>query len=195
MLNEGKLRASLLRFFTNPAGLISIPQAEERWATAYDDYARDAEDLSGDPVLLSNRPGFRAPLRFRGIRNSVQFAQQIEAGFLAYWAGATFALGNLVPGTGTVDCPTIGPVGSNFIFASEISSLVILVAPGVMFSGILPHVSVTYRGVTAEQQSRRIAAAMHAATTSAVTVLISGIDTVIPGLGGPFPVTNTCNIF
>lgn len=197
MLDEGKLRASLLQFFRDPRGIRTIQQAEERWTRAYDEYARDAEDVSGDSVISINRAGFRGALNFRIIRHTTQMAAQLEAGFLSYWTGGAFAVGNLVSGVGVAPClnvPVPPAPTSTLIFASEVSSVVFAIAPQVMFSGVLPHLQRNFSGVTAEDQARRIASAMHQATISAVTVLITGIDTALPAVGGPFPLTNTCTI-
>lgn len=196
MLSEAKLRDNLLRFFRKPKGVRTIENAERRWASAYTSYASDAEDLSGDPLLSGNTVSFRSALNFRAIRYTTQMAQQLETGFQSYWAGANFAVGNLVSGTGT-PCPNV-PVppapSSTLLFASEVSSIVLSVAPQALYSRVLPVLSRNFSGVTGEDQARRIASAMHEATISAVTVLITGVDTAIPAVGGPFVLTNTCTI-
>lgn len=198
MLDEGKLRQALLDFWRTPQGIRSIEDAEERWASAYHSYASDAEDISGDSLNAGNRTGFRGVLNFRSIRHVSQMAQQLDSGFVAYWTGASFGLTSLVAGIGS-PCPNV-PVPpqplSSLIFATETASSVIAVAAGAMRAAVLPVLTRNFRGVTAEDQAARLAAAMHSATTTAVTVLITGLDTVPPvPNGGPFPLTNTCTVF
>lgn len=168
---------------------LSSPLAASQWAQAYDSYARDAEDVSTDRVLSVNSGALMAALNFEASRSAASLAQQFELGFVAYWTGAVFSVG-IPPPPVPVTCPNIG---GNTIFATEITSLVVSVVPGVMFSQLLPELSVARKGESVESRANAIAQAMHTATTSAVLVLITGIDTTTPP-AGPLPVTNTCTI-
>lgn len=187
-LNPSRLASSILDIFTNKAGINSVEEFERSWAAAYDDYAREAEDVSGERPLTVNAPGFRQSLNFRSSRHPSIIAAQFEAGFRAYWTGAVFVFG--VPPPPVPPCPN---VGGNTIFGIELSSVVSAVTPGVMFSQIFPEFSMAFRGDTIASRASAIAAAMHRATTTAVLVLISGTDTT-PPIAGPLPIVNLCGI-
>lgn len=161
--------------------------AEDLWARAYDTYARTAQDVSGDAVLSTNPTGFRAALSFAGSRSAMEIAQQFDTAFIAYWTGAVFSVG-IPPPPVPAGCPN---VGGNTIFATEVSSVVVSVAPGIMRAQLLSQLPVIQGEM--EVRARAIAQAMHVATTSAVLVLITGTDTTPPPTG-PLPVTNTCTI-
>jgi hypothetical protein len=164
--------------------------AAVKWAQAYDSYARQAQDASSDLVLSTNLPGLIAALNFDGSRSAAELAQQFETGFVAYWTGAVFSVGIPPPPVSPNGCAN---VGGNSIFATEIASLVVAVTPGVMLSQLLPELMVVLKDETIESRSNAIAQAMHRATTTAVMVLITGIDTTPPP-AGPLPVTNICTI-
>jgi len=187
-LDAGKLYREFISWFTVPGDISTHPQAEARLARVYHVYAQDAEDVSGEKPnnLVSSK--FRTPLSFQRSKTAQQFARRIEAAFVAYWTGVTFPI--LVVPPPVPPCPS---VGGTTIFASETTSLVLSVTPGVMYSAILPIVS-TWRG-TAQLKARQLAEAMDGATKSAVTVLITGLDTTPGGSGGPLPITNTCTVF
>lgn len=188
-LSQQDLASQLRTIFENPDGFRSRQEAEQRWASIYDSYARGAEDTSGDSVLTVNAPGFRSALSFNTNLTAEGFAAQIEAGFITYWTGAIFSVGQLVVGTG-VPCPN---VGGNSIFGVEITSLVVTTVPNVMFGNLVPVLRSFTRTTTAAQKAQEIAQAMHQATTSAIFVLITGTDTT-PSPTGPLPITNTCTI-
>lgn len=180
-LRRSKLRRELQGFFGG-SGVQSASDAEERWSRAYDAYAREATDASGDKVATVNRPGFRRVLNFNPATGSAPaIAQQLDSAFVVYWTGAVFAIGK--PPTPDAPCPSTG------IFVVELTSVVIAVLPGVLAALLIPIFSNRTKSSTAAQQAAQVASAFHTATTSAVTVLISGTDAV------PAPVTNTCTIF
>lgn len=191
-LRVGTLRSELLSIFqVSPDSPSSSADAERQWAAAYDKYASAATDASGDRVIRKNRSGFHSQLRFRAkTGTAATMAQNCDRAFVAYWTGAVFAVGK-VPSP-SAPCPS---VGGNTIFGTEISSAVAAVAPGVLRSLLFPIFSQSVPGNTPSERAGAIANAFHKATTSAVTVLITGLDTTPPGSGGPLPITNTCTIF
>lgn len=152
----------------------------QRWAQAYDTYASAAVDASGDPVVSKAPAGFQSALAALSgpVGSASAAALAFDNAFRAYWTGAVFAVGT----------PPPGGVGGDGIFATELTSVVSAVAPGVLQASL--------EAVFAVPSSDRdlvagaIAAAMHAATTSAVTVVIAGMDTT-PSPAGPLPITNT----
>lgn len=182
---------ALLEFFREP-NLDTTVDAALEWTDAYDRYARDAEDASRERVAVVNRPGFQSILATgfnaqTGTANTM--AQLFDNAFVAYWTGGVFTFG--IPPTPAAPCPSIGATPT---WSAEFSSNVIAVAPGVLRSLLLPIFLGVSESTTVREQARRIATAFHSATTSAVTVLITGLDTTPPP-GGPLPITNTCTIF
>jgi hypothetical protein len=188
MLSEASLARALMQIAQGKDGMTSSA-AEALWADAYDQYARQAQDVSSDLLMSSNSRGFRAALNFSGVTTAAGVSAQFEQAFLAYWSGATF--GTLIPPPPVPPgCPNIG---GNTIFASEVSSVVTLVTPGVMYANLLTEFSIVQKGESIEGRSAAIARSMHRATTTAVIVLITGIDTTTPPTG-PLPITNLCQV-
>jgi hypothetical protein len=186
-LDRSKLSGRLRTLFTSPDGIANAQDAESRWTAAYDSYALDAEDVSGDMVTTTNRPGFLSALDFGSWSSVQQAAQRFDDAFVAYWTGGVFAVGSLIavpPG----ECPN---VGGNGTWASETTSVVTAVVAGVLKGLLLPILRAN--SGTPESKAREMARAFHEATTTAVTVLITGLDTT-PGPGGPLAITNTCTI-
>ena len=186
-LNQAKLAGAILDIFANKGGVSSVELFEERWASAYDSYARDARDISSEGPLTVNSIGFRRALNFRASSHASIISAQFEQAFQTYWTGALFQFG-VPPPPVPPGCPNIG---GNTIFGVELSSLVTLVTPGVMFGQIYPEFLTASRSDTIEARASAIAAAMHRATTTAVLVLITGVDTTVPT---PLPITNICGI-
>ena len=187
-LSQARLAASLLDIFVAKSGIRSVETFEEKWAEAYDRYARAAEDVSGEGPATVNAAGFRQALDFRSARTAADFCRQFERAFVAYWTAAVFQVGT--PPPPTPPCPN---VGGTAIFSSETSSVVSAVTPQVMFRQLLPQISMVPPRATPEERAAAIAGAMHRATVSAVLVLITGLDTTPPP-AGPLPVTNVCTI-
>jgi len=189
-LDRSKLSRALRSIFSNPAGVSGAPQAEAMWTNAYDSYGLDAEDVSGDRVTTVNMGGFLSALDFGSSGGtSRKAAQDFDRAFVAYWTGGVFAVGSLItvpPGA----CPN---VGGNGIWGSETTSVVVAVAAGVLAGLLEPIFSATREGDTAASKADQIAGAFHDATTTAVSVLITGLDTT-PGPTGPLAITNTCTI-
>lgn len=192
-LSQTKLRDEF-RKLTDPnfgsfAGYpASAAAAAASWATAYDTYARDAVDASGDAVVTVNKPGFQSALTTALLASTTP--QAAAAGFAnaftAYWTGAVFAVGLLPPPAGP--CAN---VGGNGIFGAEVSSVVTVVNAAALQSALATEFQ-TLSG-NGNTKAQALAAIFHSATTTGVTVLISGLDTTPPG-SGPLPITNTCTI-
>lgn len=187
-LDSGKLYRGFLRWFRVPQGIRTYRQAEAKFSQIYHGYAQGAEDVSGECPDNLDRGKFERPLSFETGQARQRFARQIESAFVAYWTGVTFPI--LVVPPATPPCPN---VGGNGIFGAELSSLVLSVTAGAMYSAVLPILS---KGeATADEAARRLADVMDSVTKSAVTILITGQDTTPGGGGGPLPITNTCTVF
>jgi len=183
-LDVNKLYHEFLRWFRT-GDIRSFEQAERRLSQVYHAYASDAEDVSGDPVNNLDVRKFEGPLRFRGSKTARQLAQQIDDAFVAYWTGVTFDT-DIIP----IDFPPCPNVGGSEAFSGELSSEVTDVTRRAMYSAVLPIFTKTSN--TAEQAARKLADEMDRVTTSAVTVLITGLDTSTPT---QVTVTNTCTVF
>ncbi len=192
-LSQAKLAGELSRFmdpehpsFAWPA---SRSEAIQLWVDAYDTYATDAEDVSGDAVVTKYPAMFHAELvnRLTGSWSSAAAALAFRYAFVTYWTGAVFAIG-AVPAPGG-PCPN---VGGNGIFSVEIQSVVTSVNGVNLRSALLA----LFDALTDDAGARieAIAAAFHAATTTDVLVTITGLDTTPPP-AGPLPITNVCRVF
>lgn len=189
MLSQASLAASLLDIFASKDSIRTAQEYEERWASAYDAYARQAQDVSGELPITVNGTGFRRALNFEASGSAAALAAQFEAAFQVYWTGAIFSFG-IPPPPVPPGCPN---VGGTSIFSTELSSLVIEVVPSVMQAQLVTQFSVASREESIESRAQAIASAIHMATTTAVFVLITGLDTTSPPTG-PLPVTNTCRV-
>lgn len=166
-------------------GFGSEAEQKTRFTNAYDVYAAQAEDVSGDSVQTVNKAGFEAALVFTVPGTAVAAATSFVAAFTAYWTAATFAVGLINPAP---SCPS---VGGNLIFGVETTSIASI---GVT-AGLLAELTAAFSDTseTGEEKAESIAAAFHSATLSAVLVTIVGLDTT-PTPAGPLPITNICTI-
>lgn len=170
----------------------SIAAAAANFANAYNTYAVDATDVSGDPILTVNQAGFQSTIAGSpqpGSGSPEQMATIFDTAFITYWQVGTFDTISLIPGTGASGCINVGGTG---IFSSELSSVVASISPNVLRGLLLPLFSQTTGD--GAQAAADLANAFHTATTTAIIVLISGLDTT-PPLAGPLPITNTCTVF
>lgn len=175
------------------------------WANAYDTYARNAEDISGDVLVTANKPGFIAALA-AGLATSVtpaSAAAAYEAAFVIYWTAATFSIGIPPVVDPESPCPN---VGGNLIFGVEISSIAAPI-PAVLGTllttiwntpppvGTSPDLDPNPDIYTLNNDyiADKLAQAFHTATTTAVIVTISGTDTT-PPTAGPLPIVNICTV-
>jgi len=193
------LEAELLKLFdsSNPS-FSGYPATKDlacsNWGDAYDLYAGAATDVSGDAVVVKNKALFISTLQAQlpsdpSTGTAVAASNAFDAAFIAYWTGASFAIG--IPPTPAAVCPS---VGGNTIFGVEATSLVSVVTPSVLANLLLPIFTDVSTASTAQDKAQQIASAFHTATTTAVIVLITGLDTTPPP-AGPLPITNTCTIF
>jgi len=180
-----------MSFFGTPDSISSAAVGEVRWADAYHLYASDAEDISGDGVVSANRRKFLEILDFGGKKTAAETAQNFDRAFIAYWTGAVFGVGSLIV-TPPIQCPDVNPGGSG-VWASETTSVVVAVTQNILARLLRPIFERSNESDTAYSKAQEIAQAFHEATTTAVFVLITGLDTT-PGPTGPLPITNTCTI-
>jgi len=183
-------------FVGHPA---NVSDAATNFANAYDTYALDAVDYSGDAVAVVNKAGFESTLAASlppGNPGGTPLAASaaFDNAFISYWTGATFAIGIIPPPAGI--CPN---VGGNSIFSVELSSVVSAITPSILgnlLSTVWNSLPPTGSKETEDPSiaASAIASALHTATTTAISVLISGLDTT-PIPAGPLPITNTCTVF
>lgn len=186
-LDVNLLKNEILKLIdeTNPAFAgfpVDRSLAITNWGNAYNTYASMATDVSGDSVIVANLPGFTGALTANlppaAVGIPAQAANAFDLAFVAYWMSATFSILSL----------PLGGVGGNGIFGVKLTSTVIAVAPGVLGADLTNQFSIISADVN--ERALSIATAFHTATISAVTVLITGLDTTPPP-GGPLPITNT----
>jgi len=186
-LSLPKLRGELSRIFNDVESNRSHADYTRLWASAYHSYASDVTDVSGDRATNLSRAKFQRILRFRSSGQARNFARQLDQAFVTYWTGTVFAVG--IPPSPAAQCPSAGGSG---IFSSEISAVVVSVAPQVLSRLLIPALAATT--ASNDEAVSKIAQAFHTATTTAVRVLITGLDTT-PSPAGPLPITNLCTLF
>jgi hypothetical protein len=161
-------------------------ETASRWTDAYDTYAINATDVSSDALILANKAGFEsallASLPAAEAGSAVGAAQAFENAFIAYWTAATF-------GVLTIPPPPNDPGSNSGVFSQETTSIVTTIVPGVLLALLTAEFSII-DFASDEEKAASLADAFHNATTSAVIVLITGIDTT-PSPSGPLPITNT----
>jgi len=154
------LESELLKLFdSSSASFVGYPTtaiaAANNWANAYDAYAKTAMDMSGDLLVTANKAGFASTLISQlptdpTVGSYVNAANAFDAAFIIYWTAAIFAF--------------IPP---------EASSIVTVIVPSTLANLLLPTFSDITAAGTAQIKAQQMAAAFHAATTTAVTVTIS----------------------
>ena len=161
------------------------------WGNAYHAYASQATDVSGDALVTANLPLFistlQASLPAAAVGTAALAANAFDLAFIAYWTAAIFAIG--APPTPAAVCPSIG---GTMLWSLEITSLVTAVVPAVLKGLLLPEFAIVDVATTAQEKADSLAQAFHTATTTAIMVLITGLDTTVPI---PLPITNLCTIF
>jgi hypothetical protein len=188
-LSQAILKAEFLKLF-DPAVAVypaTVVDAITNWSNAYNTYALNAVDVSGDPVVTVNLAGFTAALTASILpcppgTDITTCANAFDSAFVAYWTLAAFSIGSLPPGI----YPCLN-VGGTLTFGIETTSIVSVVTPGVLSALLLTE----FANLSSDYDAKAddLAQAFHDATTSAVLVTIVGEDTI----GGP--ITNTCTIF
>lgn len=187
-LSKAVLKAELLKIMdsANPQFVgwpATSAAAVDNFANAYNTYAVQATDISGDILTTANLAGFKAaitaaipPANPGG--TIANYATTMGTAFTAYWTGAIFAIGLLPP----------GGVGGTGLFSVEITSLVTVVNSAGLQAQILADLTQPFDN--ADDAADALADIWHTATTTGITVLISGLDTTPPP-GGPLPIINT----
>ena len=195
-LSVTTLKAEFLKLMdpTNP-GFVTHPMttaaAASNWADAYDAYALNAQDISGDALVTANKVGFRSTLAAYlpdgSVGTPATGAEAFAKAFVVYWTWAAFST-FVVPAPPN-DPPT-PPAVNTGIFSVEATSVVISVDSTALENLLLAEFSSLVGTVDAKAES--LANAFHAATTQNVVILIAGLDTTLPS---PLPITNTNFIY
>lgn len=168
--------------------LASRQASAQNWATAYNTYALDAVDASGDTFLAPPDPGNFANALSFATMDPASLAAEFGVAFIAYWTGVTFAIGALL-NPATEPCASVGGTG---IWSVEQISAVSLVTSIGLIASLASELAINSEDGAAKAAS--IAGFFHTATTTEVAVLITGLDTTSPP-SGPLPITNFCQIF
>jgi len=172
-LNVAGLQAQILQILSTPIGKTTPAQAAAEWTAAYDSYARAGTDASLDPVLSVKPPAFRAALKFVNRSGTpLTAALEFERAFIGYWTGGLFAVG--LPPTPAVIPPSAPPVA----WQNEIVSVVIAAVPGL--ASLLVPIFTDNANQDLNSRARQFANAFHTATTTMVTVQISGLTVPMP---------------
>jgi len=194
-LSKAVLKAELLKIIdsANPnfVGWPADPAtATSNFATAYNTYAIQATDISGDMLVTANLPGFITaitsamppPVPGGTLAN---YATTMGLALTAYWTGAIFAI--LIPPPPGIPVPP-----NNGIFSIEATSLVTIVNAAILQNAILAQLNQQFD--SADDAADAVADVWHTATTTAITVVIAGLDSTPPPIG-PWPIINTNLVF
>lgn len=190
-LSASILKSEILKLVDpNDPGFVGFPEdsatMQSNWTNAFDAYALNAVDVSGDIITTVNKAGFQSALAplFNPNSTSTAAANAFATAWAAYWTGAIFAVG----------IPPPSGVGGNGIFGIEISSVVTV----IVSANLSVELKTIFDKVDTDQdpdiKAQQIADALHAATTNDITVLITGTDTTPPPTG-PLPITNTDKVY
>lgn len=192
-LDVNKLKGELLKLIDpNDPHFVGHPtnatDFANNWANAYDTYAKDAQDVSGDPVLTAHKSSMAARLLTLNVPAGViaTAASTFDQALADYWIGATFA--TLIVPTPAAACASVGGTG---LWSAEASSVVSAVTAHVLEASMLSLLAIPSDDPNVKATA--LANAFHAATTSAVKVTITGTDTTTPPTG-PLTITNTCGV-
>lgn len=164
--------------------------AAANWAAAFDTFAVDAEDASGDALVAGNAAGFESAVAagFAAL-TAAGAAAGYGLGAIAYWTAAAFAVGTLLDPL-TEPCASVG-TGTG-IWGIEATSVVTVPLSTALVAALTDEFGVLSEDPDAKAEA--LADAFFDSTTSEITVLISGTDTTPPP-AGPLPITNTCTVF
>jgi hypothetical protein len=191
-LSKATLKAELLKIMDsqNPnfVGWPATPAtAITNFAAAYNTYATQATDISGDHLILANLPGFIAAITSAMPPPSpggtlANYASTMATAFTTYWTAAPFTI--LIP-------PPSG-IGGTGVFSIEVTSLVTVINSAILSTGILTQLNQQFD--SADDAADAVADVWHTATTTAITVVIVGLDTTPPP-AGPLPIINTALVY
>jgi hypothetical protein len=117
-LDKTKLKNNLIEWMNAPSN--NIEDTAEAFANAYDGYALDAQDISGDSPLVLNKSAILAAFKTLTTIDTAQTAAiKIENGLVLYWTGGLFNL--LIPPLGTIP-PEISAIVTAPIIPPAIST-------------------------------------------------------------------------
>jgi hypothetical protein len=188
-LNKAKLTAALVKLMDpTAAGFAGYPAdvatAAANFADAYNTYAIDAVDVSGDMLAVANKAGFQSALAagLAASQSGAQAAQAFASAWALFWLSATFQVG--VPPTPAARCPSVGGTG---IWSVEATSIVTAAVPAPLQSALALEFATI--SDTPAVKAAALADAFHTATLS-VVVTVSGLD------ASPIPtaIVNVCTI-
>ena len=163
-LNATTLKSEIFAITGNPANYPGDPvEAAQKLADAYDTYAQDATDLTGDGPITVNKSGFQSSLNFTVGNTAAQAALAFELAVIAYWTSAKFDTSTPPPGSVT-----------------KISSTIII--PPIS-NGLLLTVFSDISGADADTKAQQIADALHSMTITGAGI----IQHTIPSPSGPIP--------
>jgi hypothetical protein len=194
-LDAATLKAEILKIIDpdNPEFVgwpADVATAAQNWADAFDAFASNAEDASGDALISGNAAGFKAAVQGGfAAQTAAGAAAGYGAGAIAYWTGAAFGVLELLDPL-TEPCPSVGP--GTKIFSIEASSVVTVPLAVALIAALTAEFIVLEADPDAKAEA--LADAFFDSSTTEITVLISGSDTTPPP-SGPLPVTNTCTVF
>lgn len=169
----------------------SYAVAAANWATAFDNWASNAEDDSGDNPAVVFKALFQTALLSAWASSTTKEdgAQSFADAVNDYWTGGIFSVGSLVPGTGN-NCANVG--AGTRVFATEATSVVTSVTTAAIYVLLLGEFT-QYR-TSMDAKAQALAEAFYnPITVGGVFVTITGIDTTPPP-AGPLPVTNVCGV-
>lgn len=91
-LDQNKLKDNLFAWLQN-VNVANIADSAEDFADAYEDYAFDAQDPSGDSPSILNRAGLVSAIAgLPAIGTAINAAQIFATGIVAYWTGGIFEI-------------------------------------------------------------------------------------------------------
>lgn len=180
-LSKATLKTELLKIMdsANPqfVGWPTTPaDAITNFANAYNTYAVQATDISGDVLVTANLAGFQAAITAsipppNPGGTLANYATVMGTAFTAYWTGAIFAIGKIPP-------PQTPLPPNNGIWGIELTSLVTIVNSAGLQSSILSQLNQQFDN--ADDAADAVADVWHNATTTGITVTITGTDTTVP---------------
>ena len=167
-LSKNKLKDNILSWFNED--VTSIFDFTNYFSDAYEDYALDCIDISGDSILTYNKAGMKNILNtLTNNETTSSSALKFENSIITFWTEATFKL--TIPPTGTI--------------LPELSAIVTTnIIPGVIKTPLISVFSDLSPNTTKQQKADQLATVFHTAT---LTVVVTCVGTH-PSTGNPVPV-------
>lgn len=162
-LSQSKLKTELVTALqTNPANMTLFAEV---FSTAYDNYAKDAVDISGESLATTGKNAMKSSLLSLDAPGNVLplYALAIETAVIAYWGASAFP--KLIPPTG---------------ISSETSVTITPMTPGSIQPGLLAKLLLGAGDVATSADDHSII--LHTATITVKTTHTG------PSTAFPFPV-------